>query len=74
MKFSDGWLLLKKILVGIVITVVPLMIIAGSILGHRHQINSPVWAASQIDHGRRGNADLRGYLAATAIVGSSFAV
>jgi hypothetical protein len=28
MKFADGWLLLKKILVGIAITVVPLAIIA----------------------------------------------
>jgi hypothetical protein len=31
MKFADGWLLLKKILVGIVITVVPLVIIAGGL-------------------------------------------
>jgi hypothetical protein len=31
MKFTDGWLLLKKILVGIVITVVPLAIIASGL-------------------------------------------
>ena len=31
MKFADGWLLLKKILVGIAITVVPLAIIAGGL-------------------------------------------
>jgi hypothetical protein len=31
MKFADGWLLLKKILVGIVITVVPLAIIAAGL-------------------------------------------
>jgi hypothetical protein len=31
MKFADGWLLLKKILVGIVITIVPLAIIASGL-------------------------------------------
>ena len=31
MKLADGWLLLKKILVGIVITVVPLAIIAAGL-------------------------------------------
>jgi uncharacterized membrane protein len=31
MKFADGWLLLKKILVGIAITIVPLIIIAGGL-------------------------------------------
>jgi len=31
MTFTDGWLLLKKILVGIVITLVPLAIIAGGL-------------------------------------------
>jgi hypothetical protein len=31
MKFADGWLLLKKILVGIAITVVPLVILAGGL-------------------------------------------
>jgi hypothetical protein len=31
MTFADGWLLLKKILVGIVITLVPLAIIAGGL-------------------------------------------
>ncbi len=31
MKLADGWLLLKKILVGIAITVVPLAIIAGGL-------------------------------------------
>jgi hypothetical protein len=31
MKFADGWLLLKKVLVGIAITVVPLVIIAGGL-------------------------------------------
>ena len=31
MKFADGWLLLKKILFGIVITVVPLAIIAAGL-------------------------------------------
>jgi hypothetical protein len=31
MKLTDGWLLLKKILVGIVITVVPLAIVAGGL-------------------------------------------
>jgi hypothetical protein len=31
MRFADGWLLLKKILVGIAITVVPLAIIAGGL-------------------------------------------
>jgi hypothetical protein len=41
MRFSDGWLLLKKIAVGVAITVVPLAIIAGSLwatqrfTGHR---------------------------------------
>jgi hypothetical protein len=33
MKFTDGWLLLKKIAVGLVITIVPLAIIAGSLWG-----------------------------------------
>jgi hypothetical protein len=31
MKFADGWLLLKKILVGMAITVVPLAIIAAGL-------------------------------------------
>jgi hypothetical protein len=31
MRLADGWLLLKKILVGIVITIVPLAIIAGGL-------------------------------------------
>jgi hypothetical protein len=31
MNFADGWLLLKKILVGVVITVVPLAIIAAGL-------------------------------------------
>jgi hypothetical protein len=31
MTFADGWLLLKKILLGIAITVVPLAIIAGGL-------------------------------------------
>jgi hypothetical protein len=31
MNISDGWLLLKKIAVGIVITIVPLIIIAGGL-------------------------------------------
>jgi hypothetical protein len=42
MKFSDGWLLLKKILVGIVITVVPLAIIAGGLWSiQRTRANHP---------------------------------
>jgi hypothetical protein len=36
MKFVDGWLLLKKILVGIAITVVPLAIIAGGLWSIQH--------------------------------------
>jgi hypothetical protein len=31
MKLADGWLLLKKILVGIAVTVVPLLVIAGAL-------------------------------------------
>jgi hypothetical protein len=31
MKLADGWLLLKKIAVGIAVTVVPLLIIAGAL-------------------------------------------
>ena len=33
MKLADGWLLLKKILVGIAVTVAPLVIIAGGLWG-----------------------------------------
>jgi hypothetical protein len=36
MKIADGWLLLKKILVGIVITVVPLVIIASGLWSIQH--------------------------------------
>lgn len=40
MKLADGWLLLKKILVGIVITVVPLAIIAAGLWSiQRTQVN-----------------------------------
>jgi len=42
MKFADGWLLLKKILVGIVITVVPLAIIAGGLWSiQQARVNHP---------------------------------
>jgi hypothetical protein len=33
MTIADGWLLLKKILVGVAITVTPLVIIAGCLWG-----------------------------------------
>ena len=33
MKLADGWLLLKKILVGLAVTVAPLVIIAGGLWG-----------------------------------------
>jgi hypothetical protein len=42
MKLADGWLLLKKILVGIVITVVPLAIIAAGLWSvQQTQANHP---------------------------------
>jgi hypothetical protein len=42
MKFADGWLLLKKILVGIVITVVPLAIITAGLWSiQRTRANRP---------------------------------
>jgi hypothetical protein len=33
MRLADGWLLLKKILVGVAVTVTPLVIIAGGLWG-----------------------------------------
>jgi hypothetical protein len=42
MKFADGWLLLKKILVGIVITIVPLAIISAGLWSiQRTRANHP---------------------------------
>jgi hypothetical protein len=42
MKLADGWLLLKKVLVGIAITVVPLAIIAGGLWSiQRTRANHP---------------------------------
>ena len=42
MKIADGWLLLKKILVGIMITVVPLVIIASGLWSIQHaRMNRP---------------------------------
>lgn len=42
MKFADGWLLLKKILIGIAITVVPLAIIAGGLWSiQQERANAP---------------------------------
>jgi hypothetical protein len=42
MNFADGWLLLKKILVGIVITVVPLAIIAAGLWSiQQTRVNRP---------------------------------
>jgi hypothetical protein len=42
MTFADGWLLLKKILVGIVITVVPLAVIAAGLWSiQRTRVNHP---------------------------------
>lgn len=36
MKIADGWLLTKKILVGIAVTLVPLAIIAGGLWSVQH--------------------------------------
>jgi hypothetical protein len=42
MTFADGWLLLKKILVGVVITVVPLAIIAAGLWSvQQTRVNRP---------------------------------
>jgi hypothetical protein len=42
MNFADGWLLLKKILIGIVITVVPLAIIAAGLWSiQQTRVNRP---------------------------------
>jgi hypothetical protein len=42
MNFADGWLLLKKILVGIAITVVPLAIIASGLWSvQKTRVNHP---------------------------------
>lgn len=52
MKIADGWLLLKKILVGIAITVVPLAIIAGGLWS----IQQARTNRAQADHDRQDSA------------------
>jgi hypothetical protein len=36
MKFADGWLMTKKIAIGVVITLVPLVILSGGLWLVRH--------------------------------------
>lgn len=54
MKLSDVWLLSKKIAVGVVITVVPLAILAGGLwMTQRHtsgQTRPAQASSSQVDH------------------------
>lgn len=41
MRFSDVWLLSKKIVVGVIVTVVPLVILAGGLWITQKLISSP---------------------------------